>query len=205
MKKMLTMLLLSIFCFSCAVNLATTVNLNDYLLMGIETNNKDNISFKYISEVENGKIVPYTKGKQKLVVGNPGYNHTEASTFGFMIKEYINNKFVNISDTGNVTIKITLKDFWLELYPTESGGMQALKIIGGVSPDYMCVVKLRALIEINNNNENNSKFISATSEGIFSQLSGSEKSFPIFFAKNIDKANNKLVMMINSYLEEMEL
>lgn len=205
MKKLLTMLLCSIFCLSCAMNLATTVNLNDYLLMGIETNNKDNISFKYVSEVENGKIVPYTKGKQKPVMGDPGYNHTEASTFGYMIKEYINSKFVNISDNGDVIIKITLKYFWLEQYPTESTGMKALKMIALVTPDLMYVVKLRALVEVQKDNESNSKIISATSEGIYSQLSGSEKSIPIFISKNIDKANNKLVMMINSYLEEMEL
>lgn len=205
MRKLLALFLCLIFCFSCALNLATTANLNDYLLMGIETNNKDNITFRYVSEIENGKIVPYTKGKQKPVMGDPGYNHTEASTFGSMIKEYINNKFVNISDNGDVIIKITLKDFWLEQYPTESTGIKALKMIALVSPDLMFGVKLRAFVEVQKDNESNSKIISTTSEGIYSQLSGSEKSVQLFISKNIDKANNKLIMMINSYLEEMKL
>lgn len=199
----------------CATNLPMTSTLNDFVMMGTKIDTKDTVSFIYKSDVTDGLIKPYEKDKVKEIPAHAGYNQTESTTLGRMINEYMGNKFTNLSPNGKTTITATLKDFWIEQYSTDSGGKQALTVLVGGEINMVCVAKVKVLLTIIQNGEESTKLISTTSEDTYVQGVGTgtstsniyrgKDSIEFTHARNINKVNNKIIMMVNAYLEELGL
>ncbi|MCK4980864.1 MAG: hypothetical protein KAS62_10745, partial [Candidatus Delongbacteria bacterium] len=128
---------------------------------------------------------------------------------------YFGNKFSKLSPTGDTTVKATLKEFWVEQYSTDSGGKQTLVALFGGEINTMCVAKVKLLLTVNKNGEELTKLISTTSEDTFisgigtgtstSNVYKGKDSIQHTHARNINKANNKVVMMMNAYFEEIGL
>ena len=217
--KRIASLFVTIISFSliigCASNIPMTSTLNDFVMMGTKVNSSENVSFEYQSEITDGLIKPYNKDKTGEVSGHPGFNHTESTTLGVMLKEYMSNKFTNMNSTGNTKITAVLKDFWLEQYSPESGGKKFAVAMFGGEINYLCIAKIKVFLSVYHNGKKYEKIISTTSEDTYvhgvgtgtgtSSIYKGKNSVEHVHARNINKANNKLVMMINSYLEEIGL
>ncbi len=198
---------------SCASNIPMTSSLNDFVMMGTKVNSSNDINFKYNSKVVDGLVKPFDKDKLKEVSGHPGYNQTESSTLGRMLKEYIGNKFTKISPKANNKIEVTLEDFWLEQYSTDGAGKQVLVALVGGEINTMCVAKIKVLVSVYKDGKNNTKVLSTTAEDTYvagvgtgtstSNIYRGKNSIEYVHASNINKANNKIIMMLNAYLEEM--
>jgi len=77
----------------------------------------------------------------------------------------------------------------------------------------MCIAKVKVLLIVTKNSEESTKIISTSSEDSYVQGIGTgtstsniyrgKESLEYIHARNINKANNKIIMMINSYLEEI--
>lgn len=208
------MLILSlIFIIGCVSNLPMTSSVNDFVMMGTKTNMSESVSFQYVSNIQDGLIKPYDRDKSKLVPGHLGFNHTESATLGRMLNEYMGNKFTNLSPDGETTIKATLQDFWIEEYSTDTGAQQALAAFAGGEINRLCVARIKVLLTINRGGEETSKMISVTSEDNYvtgfgtgtstSLVHRGKDSLEHTHARNLNKANNKVLMMINSYFEEL--
>ena len=210
-----SIILMGVLFYGCATSLPMKSSINDFVMMSTKTNSKANVKFDYDSQVADGLIKPFKKDKIKVISGHFGFNHTESATLGRMMKEYMGNKFMNINDAGDTSIKATLKDFWLEQYSTDSTGMQLLVAFGGGETNIICVTKVKVLLTINHNGEEYTKMISVSSEANHvsgmgtgtntSNLYRGKESIQHVHANNINKANNKVVMMMNSYFDEIGL
>ena len=214
-KKSSLVILTAIFLGGCATNLPMTSSLNDFVMMGTKINSSENVLFQYESNVTDGLVKPFDRDKVKEVSGHPGFNHTQSATLGRMLNEFMGNKFAKLSPSGTTTIKATLKDFWVEQYSTDSGASQALAVFAGGEINMMCVAKVKVLLTVNRNGEEMTKIISITSEDTFvsgigtgtstSNIHRGKDSIQHTHARNINKANNKVIMMMNSYFEELGL
>jgi|APSaa5957512493_1039668.scaffolds.fasta_scaffold98406_1 hypothetical protein len=207
--------IVAIFIGGCATNLPMTSSLNDFVMMGTKVNSSENISFQYTSNITDGLLKPFEQDKAKEVSGHPGFNHTQSATLGRMLNEFLENKFSKISPNGSTTITAVLKDFWIEQYSTDSGGKVALAVLVGGEINMMCIAKVKILLTINRNGEELTKIISVSSEDTYvsgigtgtstSNIYRGKNSLEHTHAKNINKANNKVIMMMNSYFEELGL
>ena len=215
-NKIFLLIIISFMLFSgCATNLPMSSTLNDFVMMGTKTNSTDNVSYTYKTNIVDGLIKPYERDKTKELGGHPGFNHTQSSTLNRMINEYIGNKFSKLSDNGGVTITLELKDFWLEQYPVDSGGKIAMAALIGGEVNIMCLAKVKVLLTINKDGQEFTKIINGTSEDTYiagygtgtstSNLYQGKNSLENTHANNINKANNKVVMLMNSYFEEIGL
>jgi len=214
-NKFSVVALITLFISSCTTNLPMTSSLNDFVMMGTKINSTEEVSFQYESNIADGLVKPFDRDKAKEVAGHSGFNHTQSSTLGRMLNEYLGNKFSNISPSGATVVNVTLKDFWIEQYSTDSGASQALAIFAGGEINMMCVAKVKVLISVTKDGEELTKIISITSEDTFvsgmgtgtstSNIHRGKDSIQHTHARNINKANNKVIMMMNSYFEEIGL
>lgn len=197
------------------VMIPVSSNINDFVLMGTKLNSDINVSFSYSSEFLDGIIKPYTKDKADTVKGVVGYNHTVNSTFERMVKEYLGNKFMNLNTDGSTTIKIHFQDFWIEQYSTTGAGMTTLAVLGGGEINYVLVAKTKSVVTVNHNGKEISKILSASAESNYVQGIGTgtstsniyqgENSIEFKHGENINKCNNKMIMILNGFLESLEL
>jgi len=207
--------LVALFFGGCATNLPMTSSLNDFVMMGTKVNSTENVSFQYESNFTDGLVKPFERDKAKEVVAHPGYNHSQSATLGRMLNEFMGNKFAKLSPSGTTNVKATLMDFWIEEYSTDSGGKMVLTALAGGEINMMCVAKVKVLLSVNKDGEELTKIISITSEDTYvsgvgtgtstSNIYRGKDSLEHTHARNINKANNKVIMMINSYFEEIGL
>ncbi|MCC7430747.1 hypothetical protein IT568_07900 [bacterium] len=132
-----------------------------------------------------------------------------------MLNEFIGNKFSQLSPSGTTIVKATLKDFWIEQYSTDSGGKQVLAALAGGEINIMCLAKVKVLLTVIKDGEELTKIISVSSEDTYvsgistgtstSNIYRGKDSLEHTHAGNINKANNKVIMMMNSYFEEIGL
>lgn len=207
--------LIALFLCGCATNLPMTSSLSDFVIMGTKVNSNESVSFQYESNVTDGLIKPFDKDKTKEISGNPGFNHSESATLGRMLNEFMGNKFAKLSPSGKTIVKATLKDFWIEQYSIDSGGKQVLAALVGGEINIMCLAKVKVLLTVIKDGEELTKIISVSSEDTYvsgigtgtstSNIYRGKNSLEHTHARNINKANNKVIMMINSYFEEIGL
>jgi hypothetical protein len=211
----ISIVLAAFFISGCATNIPMTSTLNDFVMMGTKTNGSEKVSFSYESNVVDGLIKPFEKDKVKEVSGHPGFNHTESSTLGRILNEYMENKFSNLDPNGQTTVRLILKEFWLEQYSTDSNGKQFVAAMFGGETNIKCAAKVKAILIVNRNDKELIKNINITSEDFYvsgigtgtstSNIYRGKNSLAYTHANNINKANNKVVMMVNSYFEEIGL
>lgn len=197
----------------CASNLPMTSSLNDFVMMGTKVNTTENVSFYYESNISDGQIKPFNKDRVKEASGHPGFNHTESATLNRMLNEFMGNKFTNLSPNGSTKIKVTLKDFWVEQYSTDSGGKQTLTVLFGGETNIMCVAKVKILVSVNRNGNVSTKVITGSSEDSYvsgvgtgtstSNIYRGKDSIEHTHARNINNANNKVLMLLNAYLDDI--
>ncbi|MBU0730255.1 MAG: hypothetical protein KKE17_03370 [Proteobacteria bacterium] len=218
MKNLASVLLIILVCCICGCvssSLPLTSNLNDFVIMGINTNSADTITYDYQSKIVDGGLRPFSKDKGPSRSGQKGYNQSTSSTLGRMFKEYIENKFTRIDNTSNLRIQLTLDDFWLEEYRSSSAGKEAFAAFFGGEVNYMCVAKMHATLTVQKDGEQTVKKLSASSEDTYIQGYGTgtqtssyhrgTNSLQHVHARNINKINNKILMLINNQLAELKL
>ena len=207
--------LIALFLGGCATNLPMTSSINDFVMMGTKVNSDVIVSFQYESKVTDGLIKPYDKDKTKEVSGHPGFNHSQSTTFGRMLNEFMGNKFAKLSPSGTIIVKATLEDFLIEQYSTDSAGKQVLAALAGGEINIMCLAKVKVLLTVIKDGEELTKIISVSSEDTYvsgigtgtstSNIHRGKDSLEHTHARNINKSNNKVIMMMNSYFEEIGL
>ena len=212
MKQLLFGLIILTSCFlcSCASSIPVTSNINDFVMLGVKTNANEKVDFNYTSKVQDGKIKAYTKDMQEEVSG-PGYEHTEASSMEKMVSEFMNNKFPNITQDGSTKIQITFEDFHIEQYTEESTSKQVVTALFGGKSDMILVAKVKVKIFVTRNGKEEAKVITGSSEDRYTSVTTSNgtydknDSIEIVHAKNINNANNKVLMLLNAYFQELAL
>jgi hypothetical protein len=105
----------------CASTIPMSSNINDFVMLGIRTNNNATVAYQYSSQVIDGKTKFYSKDKEKIDGSRTAAVITEGSTLNRMLNNYMESKFTKISPDGNITIRIDLQDFWLESYTENLG------------------------------------------------------------------------------------
>ncbi len=95
-----------------AQNIPVRANLNDFVVMGAETNSKQPIHVAYSSDVEGGKIIPRLEGGATLPEGHshPGFMVDEPDLLKKMIDEYISINMGAITDGLGKRIRRIRKD-----------------------------------------------------------------------------------------------
>jgi len=204
MKRIATLLLVLGMTTGCATNLPTSSSLNDYVVIGTKTNSTESVLFNYESNITDGFMKPFERDKDKEVWDVPGFYHSESSTLGKILKEYFENKFTNLSPGGETVIKVTLKDFWVEQYATDTDGKKFAVAMAGGSLNYSCVAKVKVVISVTRNGVELTKNINTSTEDVYS-YGPSRESIILTHARNINNANNKIAMMMNSYFQEIGL
>ena len=195
---------------SCAASIPVTSNINDFVMLGVKTNTNEKVDFTYTSKVQNGKIKAYTKDMAEEVSG-PGYEHTEASSMEKMVSEFMNNKFPNITENGTIKIQITFEDFHIEQFTEESTGKQVVTALFGGKSDMILVAKVKVKVFITRNGKEEAKIITGSSEDRYTSVTTRDgtydknDSIEIVHAKNINNANNKVLMLLNAYFQELAL
>lgn len=214
MKKLVGLFFLVVMAGCAPINLPMSSTLNDFLVMGIKPNSNIKVSLSFSSLIQDGATFPYDKDKKVPLSGHPGYNHTEATTLERMVRELIGNKFM-VEPTSDTNISITLKDFYLEQYSTDSTGQQVLVALGGGEINMILAVNVKVLLNVRYNGKEVSRVFNSRSEDQYvsgvgtgtstSYIYRGKDSIESVHARNINSANNKVLMFINRQLEEMGL
>jgi hypothetical protein len=198
--------LLVVLCFGlmgCTTVIPVTSNINDFVMMGLKTNKQDSVVFEVTSNIHDGEIT--VAGKDG--VGTTGkVTVTEGSVLQRMVNEYMTAKFTKMSESGDAKVKITLKDFSLQDYNTQSTGMQVLGALAGGSASYrqprIVTARITAVLEINRGGQEETKNLIASAEENYVGQFTSEVSNKAV-ADCINSANNKILMQMNAFFEEI--
>jgi hypothetical protein len=123
-RRMALAIGLCAFVLGCATtsNLPMTANINDYVMLGTDTNILQTVAFEYESKISDGIVKPCEKDRGPEQSSHPGYLHTESRTLERMLNEYMSHKFFQMNPDAKIRIKVTLTDFWIEQYLTDSTG-----------------------------------------------------------------------------------
>jgi hypothetical protein len=189
-----------------------TSNVNDFVMLGADTNTLHHVAFEYESQISDGLIKPCRKDRGPEY--GSSYAHTECTTLERMLKEYMSNKFFKMGPDGDTKIKVTLTDFWIEQYVTDSTGKAVLASMFGGEVNSVCVAKVKVLVAVKLGGVDYNKIIVGSAEETHvssfgtgtktSYLYRGKESIEHIHAKNINDANNKVLMM-NHYFEELDL
>lgn len=216
MKYLYVLSLVAVTLVGCGASTITlTSNINDFVMMGIKTNSAEKVNVQVSSKVLDGTVKPYERDKTAHVSSHPGYLLKEGSTFKRMVSEYLGNKFPSNSPTGSTVIKISLDDFWLEMYTEASGGSQFATAMFGGETEYILSAKIKSSVTITRNGQQHEKIITATGEEKYirgvgtgtktSNIYQGSDSPEAVYARAINSANNKVLMMLNVYFQELGL
>lgn len=197
----------------CATNVPLTSNINDFVLMGTKTNTSDSIAFSYESNVTDGNVKPFSQDKATLVSGHPGYNLTQSATLQRMVNNYLEYKFMRIEPSAPVQVSLVINDFWIEQYSIDSTGKQVFVALIGGETTMKTSATLKAVLKITGDNGESIKAFIVSSEGTYvsgvstgtstSNIYRGKDSIEFSHAENINNVNNKLIMLMNAYLEEL--
>ena len=175
-------------------------------MRGIKTNRTENGSLELVSYIHDGEYKVLKKD------GNASGNKVsfmESSTLKEMLNKYMTSRFANLSPDGSTKIKISLNDFSFSNYTTESAGGQVLRALFGTTggQPFLMSARISVSIEIDRNGEIlEQKNIQATAErNYFYNRDAAVKQFKQEGALVVNEANNKVLMLLNSYFEELEL
>ena len=199
MKKVITTSVLSFFIISCASTLVMDSSINEFLLMGIKTNSKDNVVFNFKSNVVDGKHIPFNKGKIPYTLEPWGFQHNESYTLNRMTQEYLSMRFLNLGKSGEVVINLTLNDFWVEQWSLGSVGEQ---LIFGESK-FEVEAHIDASITVTKDGKTETKIIKTSHSEQTNDRVGPMWQKGISVCLN--KVNNKLLMAMSQFLETLEL
>lgn len=199
----------------CATSLPMTTSMDNSVVSEVSINSRDTVTYSYLSDVEDGEIQPYTAGKTNEVSGHPGYIHTQSSTLDRMMKAYVSTKFTDVTENSDTQISVTLQDFWLEQYSTDSAGAQALAAFAGGETNTNVNANIHAVLTVRYNGEEVVRPLRIQTEDTYvagystgtetSSLYRGQNSLEHTHARNINQANNRLLLLVNSYLEDLGL
>jgi hypothetical protein len=132
-----------------------------------------------------------------------------------MLNEYMRHKFFHMNPDAKIRIKVTLTDFWVEQYLTDSTGKVVESATSGGDVTNVCLAKVKVLVTINREGVDYSKILVGSAEDTYVSGFGTEaqksyrykgkESVEHTHAKNINKANNKVLALMNRYFENMDL
>ena len=205
------------FFIGCATtsDLPMKADIDDYVLLGTDTNVLQKVAFEYESKISDGIIKPCEKDKGPEQGSHPGYLHTESTTLERMLNEYRTHKFFQMNPDAEIRIRVTLTDFWIEQYLTDSAGNVVKSASSGDEVTSVCSAKVKVLVTINRKGVDYSKILVGSAEETHVSGFGKEaqksyrykgqESVEHAHAKNINQANNKVLVLMNRYFENMDL
>jgi hypothetical protein len=218
---------------ACAVGLlgcATTVpissNMNDDVLFGIKMNRQDAVLFEFVSNVQDGEM-PVFKYE-----GSDGSSGTilinEGSILENMISDYMAVKFTKISGGGDayplpqkatggeVQITFTLKDFIVRDWSTTESRRVSVKVTAALGIQRDGAEEVKTLIATAEK-----KHIGQAPHQHPYQYNGSERAAMmerLYYDKRnisptrsdalsfcVNEANNKLLLQMNSFFEDINM
>jgi hypothetical protein len=186
----------------CASTIPMSANLNDFVMFGIETNNAVTIMYDFSSQVTDGETKFYTKDKEKIDNGHTAAIITESATLKRMLANYMGAKFTTIVPNGSISIKIILQDFWLETY-TEN--MAQALLFGVNNLNTMYTANIKVLVVITKDGQEHTKVLQTSSDDVQSGQSIGQNSWENVVGRVINDTNNKVLMLLNAYFEELQL
>ncbi|WP_196160981.1 hypothetical protein [Reinekea sp. G2M2-21] len=185
----------------CVTNIPVSSSPNEFVMLQTKMVNDVTVSHEYVSEVQDGEI-RIVDPKDGRDVSGLMLNSTQGTTFGRMINDHFQNKFMKLQESGGeVQIRVFLKDFYVERAQTDTAGEVLLKaFVTGGAVDYQYTAINQVLIEVERDGETLSKMIKASSvaDGAY----GETKQM---LGSAIDKSNSKTLMLMNAYFEEIGL
>lgn len=215
LKKVL-LLFISLIFWNCATTVPISTSLNDFAMMGINSSEIP-VSYQLKNELKNqintqaGILKPYKKDKGGMISSMPGYKMVPENIFSSMFKEFLSNKYTNISETNaDNKIEIILKDFWIEYYTEQGGGTQfAIAMVGG-EMNYTIKARVKILVKQTANGKENFKNISSSAEELFvygigtgtssSNIYKGANSAEATVGKVTNSVFNKAIMMTDKFL-----
>ena len=196
-------------------NLPMEASIDDYVMLGTDTNILQKVAFEYESKIADGMIKPCEKDRGPEQGGHPGYFHTESTTLERMLNDYMSRKFFHINPDAKIRIKVTLTDFWIEQYLADTTGKVVESASSGVDVTSVCSAKVKVLVTINRSGVDYSKILVGSAEETYVSGFGTEAQRSYRYkgkepvehthAKNINQANNKVLVLMNRYFENMDL
>jgi len=198
----------------CASNLPLTPIINESIINGITVNTLDSIIFEYESKISDGLIKPFMYVEDNRSVkgfegyknsDHLGYYHSESATLRRMLKEYLSNKFSNLNTGSDMKIKVTFTDFQIE----QRRRIRPVIAFIGVA-NVVCIAEIEIFLTVIRGEEKLTKVLSVTSEERaknvkFADFRSMDKPVLRAHGININRINNELLILINSYLEEIGL
>ncbi len=196
-------------------SIPTSSKMSDTIMMGIKTSPAKVAGYEYKSLVMDGVIKPCDKDTRDVQQSHPGYIHTESTTLDKMLRDYMGMKFSSVDSASQPKIQVTLKDFWLEQYSTDSTGKKWLVALGGGELNILVVANLDLIFEISNGGSTVNKIIRVSGDSAHvtgigtgtstSQVNRGSQSIEFRVADAMNAANNKAIIMLNQFIESNQL
>ncbi|MDD2423568.1 MAG: hypothetical protein PHG34_05100 [Candidatus Cloacimonetes bacterium] len=192
--SLLTLLAVILLCVGCAQNIPMKNSINEYVLMNIKTSSQKGINYSFSTNLTGTKLPLYGRNKTRK---SDNYICDENAAFSSMLKEYVENKFLEISETSPISLNIKLVDFYVEYYPTDNAGTQALNILANLESNHLSSAKLSLVATLAIDGQETHKRITASADVI-----SSGEQDEVVIGDSINQANNKALMLINAFLAE---
>jgi len=171
---------------------------------------REPVSFVFSSAVSDGVVQLANRGQNS---GDPGYSHTEATTFRKMIQEYAQSRFLSISTESPVRVIVCLDDFSIDQNSSSGGGEMAMTALFGGEINWVFTATVRATTTVVKDGKTYVKTHVANVDG--SHVSGigtgtessriyrGQNATEYVHSSNIQEANNKIILQIDTFLDSL--
>jgi len=187
----------------CVTTIPVSSSINDFVMMGIRSNRQETVMLEIVSNIQDGQIAVMnqdeTRETGKVVIH-------QGTVLRRMVNDYMSVKFSRLDNSGETKITVTLREFTVRDWSTESTGMQVLRALAENPRDpRMVSARITATINIvrSNGTEETRNFISSTEEHYIGQFTSEVGNRA--FATAVNNANNRLLMQMNAFFEEIRL
>lgn len=199
----ISLVMTAIILSGCAspLTLPLTSKLSDGLMMNTTNGTSKEVAITIKSYVRDGEITPYLKDKVELVPMHAGYLHLENIVLSKMIYDFLNIKFMEVNKSADTKIEVTIKEFWIEQYINDSTTEQVMAAFGGITNTIMISANIVAQFEATKGGEKYNKKIIVSGEATSIYEGGNGNEVANKTASAISDANNKVLVMLNKFID----
>ena len=211
----LVLLCAGFVCLGCTTIVPVSATIGDSVYLRLQANKREAVAIHVVSHIRDGEVAVMNERSTKRT-GKIRVN--QGTALRFMLSDYMTIRFPNISQNANAHIRIILKDFSVRDWDTTPTSVKAIGFavnvlrvmrdkdtIDLVDEARMVSVRLTGTMEYTApDGTTTTRPLVVTTEGAYADSFASGTSVATL-SRVINDANNRLLMQLNIYFDELKI
>lgn len=196
---------------ACAATVPLSSRLSETMMSNIRPDTGKGVVYEFKSGIKDGELQAVAKDSRTPSTMGSIYVHNESVTLDKMLRDFLDLKFGGIDPSAPRQVRVTLRDFWIEQYNTESTGRQIAVGLFGGEMNIAIVAHIDIDLEYSNGDKHTTKRVRVDADSTHVQGVGTYSGTSAFHrgrdsiefrvAEAVNGANRKAIIILNAMIE----